>query len=259
LEDRLARAVNRHDAVLVGPAPFFAATRLAHGPAPPHKGTMQHAAYVFDAYGTLFDVHAAVRRHADAIGPDGHLLSELWRAKQLEYSWVRSLMGAYADFWQLTEQALDYSLRAFPSVDPAIRQKLLDAYWRLDCYPEVPAVLKALKASGARLAILSNGSPEMLESAVRSAALDQVVDAIFSVDTVKRFKTDPSVYDMVTTSWRLYPAAVSFQSSNRWDVAGATKFGFRTVWINRRNSPEEYSDFSPSLILPSLEGLLASA
>jgi 2-haloacid dehalogenase len=219
---------------------------------------MQHTAYVFDAYGTLFDVHAAVRRHAEAIGPDGHLLSELWRAKQLEYSWVRTLMGSYADFWQLTEQALDFALKKFPGVDPAIRQKLLDAYWRLDCYPEVPAVLKALKASGARLAVLSNGSPEMLESAVRSAALDDVLDDVFSVDTVKRFKTDPSVYDLVTTSWRLYPNAVSFQSSNRWDVAGATKFGFRTVWINRANQPEEYDDLSPSLILPSLHGLITS-
>lgn len=219
---------------------------------------MQHAAYVFDAYGTLFDVHAAVRRHADAIGPDGQAFSELWRAKQLEYSWVRTLMGSYADFWQLTEQALDFCLRRFPSVDPAIRPKLLDAYWRLDCYPEVPAVLKALKATGARLAILSNGSPEMLEAAARSSALDQVLDDIFSVDAVRRFKTDPSVYEIVTTNWRLYPDAVSFQSSNRWDVAGATRFGFRTVWINRSNQPEEYSDLSPGLILPSLDGLLAA-
>jgi len=219
---------------------------------------MQPAAYVFDAYGTLFDVHAAVRRHAEAIGPDGPAFSELWRAKQLEYSWVRTLMGAYADFWQLTEQALDFCLRRFSSVDPAIRQKLLDAYWRLDCYPEVPAVLKALKATGARVAILSNGSPEMLEAAARSSALDQVLDDIFSVDAVRRFKTDPSVYEMVTTSWRLYPDAVSFQSSNRWDVAGAAKFGFRTVWVNRANQPEEYSDYPPSLILPSLDGLLAA-
>lgn len=220
--------------------------------------TMQHAAYVFDAYGTLFDVHAAVRRHADQIGPDGQLLSEIWRAKQLEYSWVRTLMGAYVDFWQLTEQALDFALRKVPSADKGLRAKLLDAYWRLDCYPEVPAVLKALKASGAKLAILSNGSPEMLEAAVKSAALDQVLDDIYSVEAVKRFKADPSVYDMVTTGWRLYPGAVSFQSSNRWDVAGATKFGFRTVWINRSDQPEEYRDFPPALILPSLEGLLAA-
>jgi len=219
---------------------------------------MQHAAYVFDAYGTLFDVHAAVRRHAEAIGPDGQLLSEIWRTKQLEYSWVRSLMGAYADFWQLTEQALDFALAKVPSADPALRAQLLDAYWRLDCYPEVPSVLKALKASGARLAILSNGSPAMLEQAVKSAALDQILDDVFSVDTVRRFKTDPAVYDIVTTAWRLYPDAVSFQSSNRWDVAGATKAGFRTVWINRAGQPDEYADLPPHLILPSLEGLLTS-
>lgn len=218
---------------------------------------MRHPAYVFDAYGTLFDVHAAVRRHAGAIGPDGQLLSEIWRAKQLEYSWVRSLMGSYLDFWQLTEQALDFAFRKVPSADRALRQELLDAYWQLDCYPEVPAVLKALKAEGARIAILSNGSPAMLEAAVRSAALDQVLDDVFSVDEVRRFKTDPAVYDMVSTGWRLYPDAISFQSSNRWDVAGATRFGFRTVWINRTGQPDEYQDLKPGLILPSLEGLLS--
>lgn len=218
---------------------------------------MQHAAYVFDAYGTLFDVHAAVRRHAATIGPDGQILSEIWRAKQLEYSWVRTLMGVYADFWQLTEQALDYAFSRVPSANRALRADLLDAYMRLDCYPEVPSVLRALKASGAKLAILSNGSPGMLEAAVRSAALDAVLDEVFSVDAIGRFKTDPSVYDMVTTAWRLYPAAISFQSSNRWDVAGATKAGFRTVWINRVGLPDEYADLPPALILPSLEGLIA--
>jgi 2-haloacid dehalogenase len=217
---------------------------------------MHHTAFVFDAYGTLFDVHAAVRRHAAAIGPDGQLLSDIWRAKQLEYSWVRSLMGSYVDFWQLTEQALDFAFLKVPSADRNLRQELLDAYWHLDCYPEVPAVLKALKDSGARLAILSNGSPAMLEAAVKSAALDQVLDDIFSVDAILRFKPAPEVYDMVTTGWRLYPHAVSFQSSNRWDVAGATRFGFRTVWINRTNQPDEYRDLQPGLILPSLNGLL---
>jgi len=216
---------------------------------------MQHAAYVFDAYGTLFDVHAAVRRHAAAVGPDGQSLSEIWRAKQLEYSWVRTLMGAYADFWQLTEQALDYAFSRVPSADRTLRADLLDAYMRLDCYPEVPSVLRALKASGAKLAILSNGSPAMLAAAVRSAALDTVLDEVFSVDAVRRFKTDPSVYDLVTTAWRLYPDAISFQSSNRWDVAGAARAGFRTVWINRAGLPDEYDDLPPALILPSLEGL----
>jgi 2-haloacid dehalogenase len=216
---------------------------------------MQHAAYVFDAYGTLFDVHAAVRRHAAAIGPDGQLLSEIWRTKQLEYSWVRTMMGAYVDFWQLTEQALDFAFSRVPSANRSLRADLLDAYLRLDCYAEVPSVLKALKGSGAKLAILSNGSPAMLEPIVRAAALDTVLDEVFSVDTVRRFKTDPSVYEMVTSAWRLYPDAVSFQSSNRWDIAGAAKAGFRTVWINRANMPDEYSDLPPALILPSLEGL----
>jgi len=216
---------------------------------------MRHSAYVFDAYGTLFDVHAAVRRHAEAIGPDGQLLSEIWRAKQLEYSWVRTLMGSYRDFWQLTQEALDFAFSRVPSADRSQRQNLLDAYWRLDCYPEVPAVLKALKADGARLAILSNGSPAMLEAAVKSAGLDLVLDHVFSVDDVRKFKTDPSVYDIVTTALRVYPQAVSFQSSNRWDVAGAAKFGFRTVWINRSGQPDEYLDHPPSVILPSLGGL----
>lgn len=220
---------------------------------------MQYSAFVFDAYGTLFDVHAAVRRHAAAIGPDGQVLSDIWRAKQLEYSWVRSLMGAYDDFWKLTQESLDYALSKVPSANPSLRDDLLDAYWRLDCYPEVPRVLQALKAGGARLGILSNGSPAMLESAVRSAALDQTIDDIFSVDPIRRYKTDPAVYDMVTTSWRLYPASISFQSSNRWDIAGASKFGFRTVWINRASQPNEYLDHSPSLILPTLEGLLTAS
>jgi 2-haloacid dehalogenase len=219
---------------------------------------MQHSAYIFDAYGTLFDVHAAVRRHAAAIGPDGQVLSDIWRAKQLEYSWVRTLMGAYSDFWKLTEEALDFALRKVPSADPRLRNDLLDAYWRLDCYSEVPHVLRSLKAGGARLGILSNGSPAMLESAVRSAAIDHVIDDVFSVDPIRRFKTDPAVYDLVTTNWRLYPSSISFQSSNRWDVAGAAKFGFRTVWVNRAGQPDEYRDLPPALILPSLEGLLTS-
>ncbi|SEB90676.1 2-haloacid dehalogenase [Nitratireductor aquibiodomus] len=218
---------------------------------------MRHAAFVFDAYGTLFDVHAAVRRHAGEIGPEGQRFSELWRAKQLEYSWVFTLMGQYQDFWTMTERALDYAFAKIPSVDPRLRQDLLDAYWQLDCYEEVPAVLKALKAGGARLAILSNGSPAMLESAIRSSALDSVLDEVFSVESVRRFKTDQSVYEMVTNTWRLYPETVSFQSSNRWDIAGAHQFGFRTVWLNRTGQPDEYEDFPPDLILPSLDGLVS--
>lgn len=216
---------------------------------------MSMAAYVFDAYGTLFDVHAAVRRHAERAGPEHQIFSDMWRAKQLEYSWVRTLMGAYRDFWMLTEEALDYAFERFPSIDRGLRADLLDAYRTLDCYPEVPAVLKDLKSRGAKVAILSNGSPAMLAAAVKNAALDTVIDDVFSCDALKAYKTAPAVYEIVTTAYRLYPDAVSFQSSNRWDIAGAKKFGFRTVWVNRGRMPDEYADFGPDLILPSLESL----
>jgi len=219
---------------------------------------MEFSAFVFDAYGTLFDVHSAVRRHAGEIGPEGQRLSDIWRAKQLEYSWTGTLMDEHADFWTLTERALDFAFRKVPSADPGLKQKLLEAYWHLDCYPEVPAVLTALKASGARLAILSNGSAAMLDAAVRSSALDTLFDDIFSADLVRRFKTHPAVYEIVTTALRVYPDAISFQSSNRWDVAGATKYGFRTVWINRNQEPDEYRENPPQLILPSLKGLLTA-
>lgn len=216
---------------------------------------MAVSVYVFDAYGTLFDVHAAVRKHADVIGPDAAQLSQLWRLKQLEYSWVRSLMGKYSDFWTLTEQALDHALAKFPAVDRSHRDSLLAAYRRLDAYPEVPVVLKSLKDEGARLAILSNGSPEMLDTAVASAGIADLLDAVMSVHELEVYKTDERVYDMVTTLFRVFPETVSFQSSNRWDIAGATLFGFRTVWINRAGEPDEYLDLPPAAVLSSLEGL----
>jgi 2-haloacid dehalogenase len=220
---------------------------------------MSFFAYVFDGYGTLFDVHAAVRRHAERAGPEGQLLSEIWRAKQLEYSWTRALMGSYRDFQTLTEEALDYSFARVPSVDRSLRGDLLAAYRALDCFPEVPHVLRTLKDRGMRVAILSNGSPGMLETAIRHNAIESVVDDVFSVDAVRTYKTSPDVYDLVTTAYRIYPSAVSFQSSNRWDVAGATKFGFRGVWINRYNRPDEYHDLKPSVVLRSLEGLVSAA
>jgi 2-haloacid dehalogenase len=216
---------------------------------------MPCSVYAFDAYGTLFDVHAAVRKHAATLGPDAAAFSTLWRAKQLEYSWVRSLAGRYQDFWSLTEQALDHAFAAFPSADPALRPILLESYRRLDCYLEVPHVIQGLRREGKRLAILSNGSPRMLASAIAAAGLDGCFEAVLSVDAVGAYKTDRRVYDLVTTQFRCYPDAVSFQSSNRWDVAGATAFGFRTVWINRAGAPDEYVDLPPAAVLPSLQGL----
>ena len=220
---------------------------------------MACSVFAFDAYGTLFDVHAAVRRHAAALGPDAGPFSALWRAKQLEYSWVRSLAGRYQDFWRLTEQALDFAFASFPTVDPALRPMLVEAYRRLDCFPEVPELIRGLKQDGKQLAILSNGTPAMLASAAAAAGLDGCFDAVLSVDAVRAYKADQRVYDLVTTHFRVYPDAVSFQSSNRWDVAGATAFGFRTVWINRTGAPDEYPDLPPAAILPSLEGLLRLA
>lgn len=215
--------------------------------------------YVFDAYGTLFDTGAAVARHAGDLGEDGRTLTEIWRRKQLEYSWVRALTGKHdRDFWQLTVDALDYCYAVMPTLDPALKPKLLEAYRDLDCYPDTVPALKALRESGARLAILSNGSRAMLERAASSAGIADLFDEIFTVDDARTYKTAPAVYDLVTTAFRLYPSAVSFQSSNRWDVAGATRFGFRTVWINRTGGPDEYLDLPPSMVLPDLTSLSVS-
>ena len=215
-----------------------------------------HSVYVFDAYGTLFDTGAAVARHAGATGKEGRQLSDIWRRKQLEYSWVYGLMGrADRDFWQLTEDALDYAFEKMPAVDKGLRAKLLEAYRDLDTFEEVPSTLRVLKNEGARLAILSNGSRQMLASAVRAAGIEDLFDAVFSAQDCNAYKTAPAMYELVTTKFRLYPDAVSFQSSNRWDIAGATRFGFDTVWINRSGEPDEYRDLPPSAVLPDLKSL----
>ncbi len=212
--------------------------------------------YVFDAYGTLFDVHSAVARYKSEIGEHAERMSELWRVKQLEYTWTRTLMSEYRDFRTLTAQALDYAAARFGGISPALREKLLAAYEKLDAYPDVEPVLRKVKDEGARTAILSNGTPGMLKSAVDSAGLAALLDAVLSIDAVGRFKTAPETYALVGEAFNIPPSAVSFQSSNRWDVAGAQKFGFRTVWINRAGLPDEYPDLPPSAALRSLDGLL---
>jgi 2-haloacid dehalogenase len=216
-------------------------------------------AYVFDAYGTLFDVHAAVRRHSAAIGPDAQAFSDLWRVKQLEYTWVTSLMGQYRDFRALTEDSLDFCLARFPDVDRRLRTDLLDAYRRLDCFPEVPSVLAALRKTGAKIAILSNGTPAMLDEAVSAAGIGGLIDDIFSVDALKVYKTVPAAYALVTSRYRTAAPDIAFQSSNRWDIAGAKAFGFTCHWINRADAPEEYADFAPDKVLSSLDGLVEAA
>jgi 2-haloacid dehalogenase len=197
-----------------------------------------------------------VARLGERVGPDADRLSALWRVKQLEYSWVRSLMRRHADFWRLTEDALDFAMAAVPGFDPGLRQPLLDAYRTLDAYPEVPAVLGELRRRGARLAILSNGSPAMLADATGSAGLDDLLDAVLSIEQAGIFKPDASVYRLVLDRFDVAAEAVSFQSSNAWDVAGARAFGFATVWINRTAQPREYADIGPVREARDLTALL---
>jgi 2-haloacid dehalogenase len=216
--------------------------------------------YVFDAYGTLFDVHAAIARHRVAAGPDAERFSEIWRVKQLEYAWTLTLAGHYTDFWTLTELALDYAFDRVPAVNRALRGKLLDAYLTLDAFADARAALTKLKARGQRIAILSNGTPRMLEAAVQASGIAPRCDAVLSVNAVRMYKPRPEVYALVTERFGIEPDEVAFVSSNRWDIMGAASFGFRAVWVNRAQMPQEYprqppihtvSDLSalPSLVL----------
>ncbi len=209
-------------------------------------------AYVFDAYGTLFDVHAAMARHREAAGPDAERFSELWRLKQLEYSWTLTLAGQYVDFWTLTQRALDYALARVPSVDRALRPRLLEAYQKLDAYPDARDAVAALKARGLSTAILSNGAPAMLKSAVEASGMAPMLDAVLSVDAVRMYKPRPEVYGLVIDRFALRPEEIVFVSSNRWDVMGAAAFGFRALWVNRTGMPDEYADHPPLRTVPDL-------
>lgn len=220
---------------------------------------MQQSLYVFDAFGTLFDVNSAVERHGDEIGPRSACLAELWRTKQLEYSWVRSLMGRWRDFQGVTEDALAFAAERCGGLDDALRARLLDAYGELDPYPDVAATLGALKARGARTAILSNGTEAMLARAVAAAGIGRWLDATLSVDQAGVFKTDRRAYDLVGQRFGVAPDEVAFVSSNRWDVAGATAFGFRAIWINRSGAPDEYRDLPPARVLGALSELISPA
>jgi 2-haloacid dehalogenase len=213
-------------------------------------------AFVFDAYGTLFDVHAAIGRHRAAAGPDADRFSELWRAKQLEYTWTLTLAGRYVDFWTLTERALDYAFARFPSVDHALRASLLNCYMTLDAFSDARAALRDLEMRGHPTAILSNGTAKMLTAAVAAAGIE--LDAVLSVEAIGAFKPRPEVYRLASERFRLAPADIVFVSSNRWDVMGAASIGFRTAWINRANAPEEYGPAADA-VFTSLAGLTSLA
>ncbi len=216
-----------------------------------------HRHFVFDAYGTLFDLHAAAARHQGAIGPRWQQLSQTWRTKHIEYTWVHSLSRQPATFWELAERSLDYAIASVGAPVPAeVREKLLAAYRTMEAHPEVAEVLAGLKRRGSRLAILSNGDPDMLADAVRGAKLEGLLDDVLSVSAVGIFKPAPAVYELATARFGCLPADISFQSSNRWDIAGAKAFGFRTVWINRTGAPDEYPTLRPDRIVGDLRALI---
>ena len=213
--------------------------------------------HVFDAYGTLFDVHSAVARLAGEIGPQADRLSEIWRAKTLEYTWIHALAGKSASFRKLLKNSLDFALPATGMHPPERREKLLAAYDTLDAFAEVKEALLALKRKRSRLAILSNGDADMLDIAARSAGLETLFDAVLSASEVGIFKPSSRVYRLAMTKFGAAREDITFVSSNRWDVAGASAFGFRAIWVNRSHAPDEYPEMPAAAIVQDLHGLLA--
>ena len=214
-------------------------------------------ACVFDAYGTLWDVHSAVGRHRARLGDKADAVSDTWRMKQLQYTWLRSLMGKYIPFWQVTQDALDYAMQAHGVEDPGLRQDLCDAYLSLDCYPEVPDMLKTLQGAGLKTAVLSNGSPDMLDAAVQSSGLNAILDASLSVDVLGIYKPDMRVYQLVCDHFGIAPAEVSFQSSNAWDAYAAASYGFQVAWCNRFGQAPERLPDGPNAEIKTLAELPA--
>ena len=208
--------------------------------APAEKLPMKRIeACVFDAYGTLFDFATAARKCRDVLGDDIDKLTVLWRDKQLQYSWLRAAQGIHADFWQVTGDALDFSLETLGIDKPNLRERLMTLYLTLDPFPEVPDVLRRLKAAGMRTTILSNGSPKMLDAVVKAAKLDALLDDVLSVEAVGVYKPHPKVYQLAVDRLGVSASTISFQSSNAWDAHAASAFGMKVVWCNRyRQRPE---------------------
>jgi 2-haloacid dehalogenase len=214
-------------------------------------------ACVFDAYGTLFDYASAAAQCRDALGDRLHSLTALWREKQLQYTWLRGLQGRHADFWQVTGDALDFALETLGLAEAGLRARLMDLYLTLDAFPEVPEVLHRLRAAGIRTAILSNGSPKMLDAAVKNAGIADLLDAVLSVEAVGVYKPHPNVYRLAVDRFGIPAAAISFQSSNSWDAWAASAFGMRVVWCNRYRQRPERLPGKPDCEVASLAGLPA--
>ena len=212
-------------------------------------------ACVFDAYGTLFDFNSAVAQHRARLGENADRFSALWRTKQLEYTWLRSLMHRHADFWQVTQDALDYTLDTLGIGDNVLRRDLIDAYLHLAVYPDERAMLEKLKRAGVRTGILSNGSPMMLQAAVTSAKIETQIDHVWSVEQVGVYKPDPRVYQLAVNELGMPAGQIAFQSANAWDAAGAASCGLRVVWVNRFNQRREHLPATPDAEIKSLDEL----
>ena len=215
-------------------------------------------ACVFDAYGTLFDVHGPIRKLAAEIGPKADDISKLWRQKQLEYTWLRSLMGVHADFWHVTGDALDYALEAHEVSDPGLKDELMTLYLKLEPYPEVKEAVQAVKARSQRTAILSNGSPSMLDSAVRSAGLERLFDLVLSAEDVGIYKPSRRVYRHAMQKFQIHDApSICFVSANPWDAQAAAQFGFQVVRVDRFGLKDDRIPGRPAAVIPDLKGLAA--
>ena len=214
-------------------------------------------ACVFDAYGTLFDFATAAQKCRDVLGDDIDELTALWRDKQLQYTWLRAAQHRHADFWQVTGDALDYTLETLHIDKPGLRDRLMKLYLTLDPFPDVPDALKQLKETGLRTAILSNGSPMMLDAAVKAAKLEPMLDAVLSVEEVGVFKPNPRVYQLAVDRFGISASAIAFQSSNAWDAYAASAFGMKVVWCNRYGQRPERLPGAPDREIRSLAELPA--
>ena len=216
---------------------------------------MNTKALVFDAYGTLFDVNSAANKCKEKIGEDWENFANFWRTTQLEYTWLRSLMSRHRDFWKITEDSLDKTMRVF-GVDKKMKNELLNLYKVLSPYPEVKNVLEKLKDRNFKLAILSNGTPALLNELVTSNNLNNLFDDLFSVEEVKVFKPDSKVYEIPTKKYNIKANQITFLSANTWDVSGGGNFGYNSVWVNRNKSKFDLLDYQPKNEVSNLTQLL---
>ena len=213
-------------------------------------------AIIFDAYGTLFDVNSAAEKCKSKIGDKWESFANYWRKTQLEYTWLRSLMGRHKDFWQITEDSLDKSMQAF-NIDKAMKNELLDLYRILSPYPEVKETLEKPKGKKYKLAILSNGTPSLLNELVKSNNLENLFDDIFSIEEVGVYKPNSKVYDMPVKKYKIRKDEIAFLSANTWDVSGGGNYGYQAIWVNRNNNIFDNLDYEPKLEIKNLSGLLS--